>query len=313
MIAEPLVAWNHGIRLAGTLWMPMRTPRALVMMHPGSGPSDRDNDVLFPPIRNALLDAAVAVCSFDKRGVGGSSGSWLEAGITAQAEDLLAGTSAAKTALGEIPTGLFGHSQGGWVVLEAAAAQSPEFVITNSGPAVSPREQETYSTLRSLQRRGCADAVVREAMAEFRQIMNLLDLPFEAGWTEVEKRTWVPELLDAGAFIPSDPALWAFASQIIDHDPRPALRDLAVPLLSLYGEDDSVVPVQDSAAIVSSLVPSELLDLRIFPGGDHRIEIHDEFVDGYLESVVDFVDRVVHEAWKDEIRGVTDPVNRSGR
>ena len=52
-------------------------------MHPGSGPSDRDNDVLFPPIREHLLGAGIAVCSFDKRGVGGSAGSWLEAGLFA--------------------------------------------------------------------------------------------------------------------------------------------------------------------------------------------------------------------------------------
>ena len=59
-------------------------------MHPGSGPSDRDNDVFFPPIREHLLDAGVAVCSFDKRGVGGSTGRWEEAGIVEQADDLLA-------------------------------------------------------------------------------------------------------------------------------------------------------------------------------------------------------------------------------
>lgn len=291
MKTEPLVAWNDGTKLAGTLWIPTRAPLALVAMQPGSGPSDRDNDVLFPPIRSALVDVGVAVCSFDKRGVGGSSGSWFEAGIGAQAKDLLAGSRAAKALLGELPTGLFGHSQGGWVVLEAATSQSPDFVITNSGPAVSPREQETYSTLRSLKRLGWDDAVVREAMAEFAQTMDLLELPFEAGWAQVEKLAQLPTLLEADAFIPSDPALWAFASKIIDYDPRPALRGLDVPFLSLYGADDNVVPVQGSAQIVRSLVRPELLDLRVLPGGDHRIQIGDEFVHGYLEAIVEFVCR----------------------
>lgn len=59
-------------------------------MHPGSGPSDRENDVFFPPIREHLLRAGIAVCSFDKRGVGASAGSWLDAGIAEQADDLLA-------------------------------------------------------------------------------------------------------------------------------------------------------------------------------------------------------------------------------
>jgi hypothetical protein len=32
-------------------------------MHPGSGPSDRHNDVFFPPIREHLLGAGIAVSS----------------------------------------------------------------------------------------------------------------------------------------------------------------------------------------------------------------------------------------------------------
>jgi pimeloyl-ACP methyl ester carboxylesterase len=78
----------------------------------------------------------------------------------------------------------------------------------------------------------------------------------------------------------------------MDYDPRPALSDLKVPLLALYGADDNVVPVQRSVQIVRSLVPQERLDLRVLPGGDHRIQIGERFVDGYLEGIVDFVRRV---------------------
>src|SRR5207253_9898881 len=72
---------SGGVRLAGTLWRPAAPPVAGVLMHPGSGPSDRDNDVLFPPIREHLLRAGIAVCSFDKRGAGGASGGWRDAGV----------------------------------------------------------------------------------------------------------------------------------------------------------------------------------------------------------------------------------------
>src|SRR5262249_59125171 len=118
----------------------------------GSGPADGDNVLLFPPIRKHLLEAGIAVCSFDKRGVGGSAGSWLEAGIGEQADDLLAGLAVfeAESPRG-LPIGLFGHSQGGWVVVEAAARGFPvEFVITNSGPGVSPARQERYSLANKL-------------------------------------------------------------------------------------------------------------------------------------------------------------------
>ena len=84
-------AESGGVRLAGTVCLPAGEAVAGMLMHPGSGPSNRDNDWFFPPIREHLLAAGIAVCSFDKRGVGGSTGSWLEAGIEEQADDLLAG------------------------------------------------------------------------------------------------------------------------------------------------------------------------------------------------------------------------------
>jgi nitrite reductase (NO-forming) len=42
---------------------------------------------------------------------------------------------------------LYGHSQGGWVVLEVAAADpSVAFVVTSSGPGVTMADQERYAT-----------------------------------------------------------------------------------------------------------------------------------------------------------------------
>ena len=59
-------------------------------MVPGSGPSDRDNDVYFPAIRAGLLDRGIAAASFDKRGVGESTGDWRDTGPAEQAADVAA-------------------------------------------------------------------------------------------------------------------------------------------------------------------------------------------------------------------------------
>ncbi|QTR03017.1 hypothetical protein J7S33_29180, partial [Saccharothrix algeriensis] len=69
-----------GVVLAGSLALPERgAPVPGVVMVGGSGPSDRDNDTHFPAIRRHLAGAGIAVLSYDKRGVGGSSGDWLDA------------------------------------------------------------------------------------------------------------------------------------------------------------------------------------------------------------------------------------------
>src|SRR6478609_7755543 len=76
--------------LAGTLFLPDAPATATLLMVPGSGPADRANDTYVPPIRAALLGAGIAGASFDKRGVGGSSGDWRDTDPIRQAGDVAA-------------------------------------------------------------------------------------------------------------------------------------------------------------------------------------------------------------------------------
>lgn len=241
-VHRELTARNGDVTLAGSLWLPDSQPAATVLMHPGSGPSNRDNDVYFPQVRAHLLDRGFALCSFDKRGVGESTGSWLEADIVEQAHDVAAAVATLRAVPDfDAPIGLFGHSQGGWVVLEAQRHVAPlAFVVTNSGPGVTPAAQE----------RG-VPMVHRSANA-------------------VE---------------------WAFASSIMEYDPRQALSEVRVPLLALLGADDVLVPVEASVAVFREVVAPDLLTVVVIPGGDHRIQSGDPLrpADGYLETLSSFI------------------------
>jgi hypothetical protein len=56
----------------------------------GSGASDRNNATYFPPVRRHLVNAGIAVLSYDKRGVGSSSGDWQDSTIDDRSADALA-------------------------------------------------------------------------------------------------------------------------------------------------------------------------------------------------------------------------------
>lgn len=290
----PLIAHSAGIDLAGGLWLPDDEPVALVVMHPGSGPSDRDNDAYFPPIRTALLAAGIAVASFDKRGVGGSGGSWLEAGIDEQAGDLLAGFAAARAHVPGVSAGVLGHSQGGWVVLTAASRQTvdgPSFAITSSGPAVTMGAQERYATARALERRGLPAPDRARVEAATDAFFALA----EGGASYSELLAWAAAHADEVAFmgsvfgdaLPPQPD-WDLVVRLAAFDPLPTLRALRVPLLAVLGADDPVTPVAPSVAALRAEVDPSLLTVAVLEGGDHRFGFPD-FVAGYPGVVVDFV------------------------
>ncbi len=287
------------VLLAGAVWLPQRDAVATLLMHPGSGPSDRDNDVYFPPIREHLLAAGIAVSSFDKRGVGGSTGQWQDAGIVEQADDLLACLAAL---LGDDavpkPIGLFGHSQGGWVVLDAAGRRPPiAFVVTNSGPGVTPAEQERYSHRSYLLAHGVPRGELVEAQEPFDRLLEALRMG--ASFSEVREQL-EPERLPAVyrrldlILLPDDEELWSSFLRIFDYDPRWALERVSVPLLALFGEDDPIVPVAESVSAYEETVRPELLTVAILPGANHRAQAGDppELVAGYLETLSSFVRRV---------------------
>jgi uncharacterized protein len=288
--AVEVEADSGGVRLAGSVWRPAGEAVAGVLMHPGSGPSDRHNDVLFPPVREHLLRAGIAVCSFDKRGVGGSAGRWQDAAIVEQADDLLAALAVFESnSPPGLPLGLFGHSQGGWVVVEAAGRGAPvAFVITNSGPGVSPARQERYSLTSKLK-----DGREAEALATYDAVVAVMrECPtLDRGVARLEAADVPYRELPGLEFMFEDETIWGLCAKIFDYDPAQALSRITAPILALFGSADMITPAEESVVALRAAVRPELLQVEVFPDGDHRL-FHGEppsFVDGYLDRISSFV------------------------
>lgn len=281
-----------GATLAGSLWMPTRPEaRSLILMLPGSGPSNRHNDVLFPPIRSHLLERGNAVAAFDKRGIGGSTGSLVDTTIEEQAADALVCIDALRSRIGgHLPVGVFGHSQGGWVAFELGVLDPDlAFVIANSGPTVGVAAQERFSlfgadpTDQTAVAASAFDEVVElgRAGASFTDVLPLMD------------RDGVREYFEDYLDHPDAERDWPLFGRMFQHTPERALVTLEVATLILYGSAERVVPVDACTAEVERIANPHI-SVVILDGGDHRLQIGDgSFAPGYFEAIDEFLDSVV--------------------
>jgi pimeloyl-ACP methyl ester carboxylesterase len=224
-VVEQLTLQSRDASLRAVLHRPDAPGRhaAVVLVH-GSGPMTADQMLRWTSQR--FIDMGIAVLAYDKRGVGGSSGTYSVIGpansdhmFSLLADDALAGIAALKAmpAIDGTQLGLFGNSQGGWIAPVAAARSSDVgFFISLSGPAVTVGEENAYSFLAG------ADPGSRQGLSD----------------AEIETQ---------------------FAAFTGPHgfDPMPVLRTLATPSLWIVGEHDRSIPVKRTLENLEMLARDE--------------------------------------------------------
>ncbi len=209
--AEDVTFESEGVRLAGTIYTPQDPHAAVVIVH-GSDPVPRMTKFAELLAKNDIL-----VLTYDKRGVGESGGVYVgpQVGtnnISTENLDLLAkDASAAVNKLHQqnknVPIGLVGFSQAGWII-PIAAHKNPiiEFMVLFSCPVITTLEQLRFQFYTN----GRAD--------------------FWEHHTEA----------DAREHVQNDPDRYQFTST----DPNITLNELSIPGLWFFGEKDIQIPVK---------------------------------------------------------------------
>ena len=269
--------------LSGTVWVPdqgVLSPG--VVLVGGSGPSDRSNAGYFDVIRERLVAVGVAVLAFDKRGVGGSTGAWASAGVGELAADVTDAveTLRAHPAVDRRAVGLFGHSEGGWVALRAAAhGAAVRSLVLNSCPAVSFLEAEVYALTAAgvgLDRATALYGRLREAVRADADLATAVRVIAD------EPDPVLREVLDRRGFRLTDERYRQLRAWI-DYAPDPDLDRLRTPTLAIYGTQDALTPVQASVERLAQLAPTARS--QVFSGADHRLCIDGTLAPAYLDAV----------------------------
>jgi hypothetical protein len=228
-----------GGRLAGTLLAPDTTGAPTVLIHPGSGPTDRDGNQRqfqsdsLKQLAEALAARGIASLRIDKRGVGASAGA-AKSEADLRFDDYVADAAAWLDFLKQRPGPVFalGHSEGTLIMTLAAERQPVAGLVLVAGTA-SP-----FGALLRQQLGNAGLPPTERARAE-----NMLNA-IEAGRTVDNvppEWQWL--------FRPSvQPYLISWAR----HDPVAALARLTVPALVAQGTTDIQASPADAERLAAS-------------------------------------------------------------
>ena len=245
-----IVFRSQGLRLAGTLTIPDAAaegvPAALLIS--GSGPLDRDSnhkgtrlDVM-RQIAVGLADSGIASLRYDRRGIAGSDGDYMSAGLWDNLEDARAALAGLRTRPELDPERIvvIGHSEG---AIHAAhlAAEVPGLAgaVLLAGPAQPGRQV--------LQWQG---AQVHDSLpGPLRKVM---------GWVRFDMQRMQTKSLDKMEATTTDVARIQGSKvnakwfrEFLACDPADALRAIEVPVLALTGDKDIQVDPGDITAMAT--------------------------------------------------------------
>jgi len=290
---------QHGdATLVGTLHLPDGDgPLPAIIMLQGSGATNRDAEGYFLPIRETFLGRGVAVLSWDKPGIGASTGDWRTRTLHDRADEALTAIEwlSEQQEIDPARVGIWGHSQGGWVgPLATSQSSKVAFLIINSGPGVGPHEQDFFGVEHTLRRDGATEEEIEQALAFMEALHDASNrqLPYaETFATVLEPARGTRGATYFGELSEQD---WQFFLRNAQHpfDPPPALERITCPVLAIFGEHDSLVPVEQSVEIFKrTLAGNDDVTIRIFSGADHRIQVGGPltFAPGYLDLLGDWL------------------------
>ena len=265
--AESFRFQSNGNTLHGTYLPPLtgqETCGVVITVH-GDGPLDRVAYGYYPLMWNLLRSRGYAVVSWDKPGVGESSGNWLHQSMQDRQQEVLAAIRQVKRRFGsQTPSiGLLGFSQAGWVI-PAVATQDPsvDFLI-GAGFAINWADQGWYLMHTRLQRQGASPAAIETARQQYLRHLAFLS----SGPTYEDYLESAPDYTT-----PMSPDRFIFALKNMHSDASSDYRQLEQPLLMLLGEDDLNVDIGNTKTFLTSLRSRHPnIHIKVLPNATHAL------------------------------------------
>jgi dienelactone hydrolase len=268
-----------GFGLHGVLVKPQsKGPHPAVIFIHGDGPIDRTMLGYYIPIWKKFVEVGYVCMSWDKPGVGKSTGGFGDktlfhdrASIAAEAVRYLK----AREDIDGKRIGYWGISQAGYIIpLASSMTNDISFVVAISCPGVNSIDQGAFFIRKQLISEGVEAQVAKktadcylksrhaQSYEEYFKYAELLGRhPYlkETGWAEIKSKD---------SYVPLQPTSESF------FNPISVLEETKFPVLAIFGEKDTQIPPSISAESYRQALKkagNEHFKVIMFPGADHVI------------------------------------------
>lgn len=268
---------NGDVVLAGSLVLPPGPgPHPAVVMVSGSGPETRR---IPRQVGDLLAYGGVAVLVTDKRGTGGSTGQWNGLSHADWATDVEAQLDflRAQPEIDASRIGLWGNSEGGYVVPVVAARRSDVRFLVCRVCAALPQGQVIPDIEREARiRRGMAEP---EVAAAVEMVERMIRYAFDrtaydslaAHFDSSADRPW-RATFPVRTLPPAEARYWDVYRDVLTVDPREHYARLRIPTLVVLGERDDRVLIGKHRPEYERLAASGVdLTLWVIPEASHGL------------------------------------------
>ncbi len=294
-VTDTMFKSRDGIKLAGRLVLPKgdNAIPIVVFVHGAERESARDSYAL-----QRLLPAEdIGAFVYDKRGTGGSEGTYTQ-DFETLADDAVAARREAKRIAGRrcARIGYQGGSQGGWVAPLAATRAPVDFVIVSFGLAVSVIDEDQQEVALEMRLKGHDQEEISKAL----EVASAAEALFESGFTKGFERfdavrakyrnePWYKDLhgnythfiLPYTAAEAREKFKDSLPGTPFRYDPMPTLRAVQAPQLWVLGEDDLEAPSAETSHRLKTLIAEgKPITLALFPRAEHGMTEYEIASDG---------------------------------
>lgn len=251
--------------LQATLALPQRGtgPFGLVVFVHGDGAANATRDGFYEPIWESFAKAGYASLSWNKPGIQGAPGNWLNQSMHDRANEAEGAIDWARqrTDIDPRRIGLWGISQGGWVVPEIAARRPDLQFVILVGPAVNWLRQGRYHLLADLRHRGASESEIATALNRRETGLQLLR----------DNATYEQYLAAQQDSDPMSADRWNFVRKNFRSDVNDVLPLVTTPVLLAIGDDDLNVDVDETEQTYRRILPPQQLTVQRYPNASHNI------------------------------------------